>query len=333
MSQGRGLRKLSARGSPFLGATHFREKATVLRVLSDMARRLRFIPEGGALVEVTCRTIHGRFLLKPSKRLNQIILGVLARAQRLYPVDIVAPVFFSNHYHLLLWVPDAQRLAAFMGYLNGNLAKEAGRIANWREKFWGRRYQAIVVSDEPAAQISRLRYLLSHGVKEGLVRHPADWPGVHCVRSLLDAEALQGAWINRTKLYNARLRGKRISRKEFESVETVTLSPLPCWAHLDAETYRDRVAELVTGIEDAGSENNGDLVLPPSPHERPLRSKRSPAPYFHCASRRARRELFEAYCWFVATYRAATERLARGDPSPGFPAGSFPPPLAYIAHA
>ena len=40
----------------------------------DMARRLRFIPEGGALVEVTCRTIHGRFLLKSSRRLNQIVL-------------------------------------------------------------------------------------------------------------------------------------------------------------------------------------------------------------------------------------------------------------------
>lgn len=113
-----------------------------------MARRLRFIPEGGALVEVTCRTIHGRFLLKPSRRLNQIVLGVLGRALRKQPLQLVSFVFLSNHYHLLLWVPNAQRLAAFMNFFNGNLAKEAGRLANWREKFWSRRYQAIVVSDE-----------------------------------------------------------------------------------------------------------------------------------------------------------------------------------------
>jgi len=42
-----------------------------------MARRLRCIPEGGALVEVTCRTMQGRFLLKPSDELKSIIIGVL----------------------------------------------------------------------------------------------------------------------------------------------------------------------------------------------------------------------------------------------------------------
>ena len=51
-----------------------------------MSRRLRYIPDGGALVEVTCRTLHRRFLLRPSQALNEIVLGVLARAQRMYPI-------------------------------------------------------------------------------------------------------------------------------------------------------------------------------------------------------------------------------------------------------
>ncbi len=55
-----------------------------------MGRRLRFIPPEGALVEVTCRTVQGRFLLTPSADLNEIILGVLGRAQRLYPVGCCA---------------------------------------------------------------------------------------------------------------------------------------------------------------------------------------------------------------------------------------------------
>ena len=63
-----------------------------------MSRHLRFIPDGGALVEVTCRTLQGRLLLCPSPQLNDIILGVLGRAQRLYPLEIVAYVFASNHY-------------------------------------------------------------------------------------------------------------------------------------------------------------------------------------------------------------------------------------------
>lgn len=51
-----------------------------------MSRPLRFIPENGPLVHVTCRTIQSRFLLRPSPALNQIVVGVLGRAQRLYQV-------------------------------------------------------------------------------------------------------------------------------------------------------------------------------------------------------------------------------------------------------
>ena len=69
-----------------------------------MSRRLRFIPDGGALVEVTCRTVQGRLLLCPSPQLNDIILGVLGRAQRKHPVEIVAYAFASNHWHALLRV-------------------------------------------------------------------------------------------------------------------------------------------------------------------------------------------------------------------------------------
>jgi hypothetical protein len=248
-------------------------------------------------------------------------------------VDIVAYVFLSNHYHLLLAIPNAQALAAFMNYFNGNLAREAGRLAKWRERFWSHRYQAIVVSDEPAAQIARLEYILSHGVKEGLVRRPADWPGVHSAQSLLEGKCPQGIWIDRTKAYNSRARGEKLSKRDIESTETVSLSPLPCWGHLDAGSYRNRVAELIAVIEEAGCRNHPALEITQSPHQRPLRSKRSAAPYFHCASKRVRRELFEAYSWFVAAYRDAGERLKRGDPSPGFPNGSFPPHLPFVAHA
>ena len=73
-----------------------------------MSRHLRFIPDSGALVEVTCRTIQGRLLLCPSQQFNDTILGVLGRAQREYPVEIVAYVFASNHYHLLLRVDHAK---------------------------------------------------------------------------------------------------------------------------------------------------------------------------------------------------------------------------------
>ena len=60
------------------------------------------MPEGGALVEVTVRTIQSRLLLRPGPAVNEIILGVLGRAQRLYGVACVSVVFLSN----LLETPD-----------------------------------------------------------------------------------------------------------------------------------------------------------------------------------------------------------------------------------
>ena len=115
--------------------------------------------------------------MKPTQELRTLVLGVLGRSLRLYAVRLHAFVFLSNHYHMLLSVEDSLQLAQFMNYLNSNVAREAGRLHRWREKFWGRRYQAIVISEEEPAQVDRLRYLLSQGCKEGLVARPQDWPG------------------------------------------------------------------------------------------------------------------------------------------------------------
>src|SRR4029077_5284845 len=89
-----------------------------------MSRQLRFIPDGGALVEVTCRTLQSRFLLRPGRPLDEIIVGVLGRAQRLYKVRCCGYTFASNHFHLLLDVDNALQLSRFMGYVSSNIARE-----------------------------------------------------------------------------------------------------------------------------------------------------------------------------------------------------------------
>ena len=127
-----------------------------------MGRPLRFVPSG-SLVEITTRTLHERLLLAPVSPLPEITLGVLGRAQRLTGVEIHAFTFLSNHYHLLATVHDARQLARFVGFLNSNLAREAGRIHGWRHKLWADRYRAIVVTDEPEAQESRLAYVIRQG--------------------------------------------------------------------------------------------------------------------------------------------------------------------------
>lgn len=292
------------------------------------------------MVEVTCRTVQGRFLLKPTSELKYLVIGVLARAQRLYPVRVHAFVFMSNHYHLLLSVENARQLARFMNYANSNIAREAGRLHDWKERFWGRRYQSIVISQEESAQVSRLRYLLSHGCKEGLVARCRDWPGAHCVRALMDGRPIEGVWFDRTHEYAARARGERFRYQRYASRETMKLDPLPCWSHLSSRRCRNRIEALVVQIETEWEAQHAredteplglEQVLAQDPHDRPRSMKRAPAPAFHAATRAVRRELIEAYRIFVDAYRHAAERLREAGISVGFPEGCFPSQLPFVS--
>jgi len=121
------------------------------------------VPEGGSLVEVTVRTAQSRLLLRPSPVLNEIVLGVFGRAQRLYGVRVHFLICLSNHWHGLASVDDALQLSRFMQYVNSNLAREVNRLVKSSGPFWSTRYRAILVSMEEAAQVDRLRYLLSNG--------------------------------------------------------------------------------------------------------------------------------------------------------------------------
>ncbi len=226
-----------------------------------------------------------------------------------------------------------------MNLLNSKLAREVGRLTGWKEKIWSRRYQAIVVSSEEAAQVERLRYVLSNGCKEGLVERPGDWPGAHAVDALLKGISLEGTWFNRTQECSARKRGEDFDRLKFATSETVTLVPLPCWESLPPEAWRARIAGLIAEIEaTAAAERSRAGVQPLGPaailkqrfEDRPDQPKKSCAPFFHAASRRVRKTLYEAYGLFVSAYREASEKLRSGDRTAVFPAGSFPPALPFV---
>ena len=285
-------------------------------------------------MEVTSRTIQSRFLLRPSPELNEIIVGALGRARELYPVDLCGAAFLSNHYHLLLRVPDAKLLSKFMNHFNSNLAREVGRRTGWKDKIWARRYQSILVSDEEAAQVDRLKYLLSHGVKEGLVRKPEDWPGVSSVRALRDGVALQGYWFDRTKEYAARNQNKEFGRLDFATEYQIEFVQLPCWQDLPEAIFRERIRGLLREIEAEGAKRREETgveppgpstILKQQPESRPMKTKKSPAPLFHAATRKVWQELWEAYALFVAAFRDAAEKWRAGDRTVQFPAGSFPP--------
>ena len=302
-----------------------------------MPRRLRFIPDGGATVEVTCTTLQHRFLLKPTQELNEIIVGTLARFKRRYGVRIFAATYLSNHCHLLLGVDHAKQLASFMQQVNSKIAREIGRLYGWDHCVWGRRYQMVIVTEEEDSQVARLRYVLSNAVKEGLVTHCRDWPGVHSAEALRTGHHLWGYWPDRSKENLLRKRRQHLgSRDHFMQSEALEFDLLPCWRHLDLETYQHRIAMMIQDIETRAKAERGSsrplgarMIRRQKPTHRPRSPARRAAPMVHAATKAARLALRAAYDWFARAFYDAADQLRSGDPTAVFPAGSFPPPLPF----
>jgi hypothetical protein len=303
-----------------------------------MARPLRFIPND-ALVEITTRTLQGRLLLKPSPEMTDVVLGVIGKAQNLYKMPIHAFVVLSNHAHFLLSPASAQQLAAFMRFVNANIAKEAARLYDWPERVWSRRYRAICVVDEQAAH-ARMRYLLSHGAKEGLVASASSWPGPKCIAALTHGDRLRGTWFDRSAEYRAMAAGKEIKPGEYATAFDVVLTALPCLQHLNADQRQAHFRRVVREIDVAADADNKakgrtpmgvQAVLNQDPHHRPVAPDRSPAPLVHAHDPQRRAEFHVAYREFVTNFRSGVASLLAQakDITKLFPDWAFPPALPF----
>jgi hypothetical protein len=305
-----------------------------------MARKLRCIPDPHSLVSITCRTVQGRFLFKPGPDFNDRFLGILGHAQRQHNITLNAVSVLSSHFHILAVPESARQLADFMRDVKSKLALEVNRLTGWSGTVYQRRYDMTVVTNEDRAQIERLSYVLAQSVKENLVEEVREWPGVHSAAALIDGTPLAGHWFDRTREYAARNQREEITRLQFATEESVILSPIPCWAHLPPEVYRERIASLVNDIETEAALARGlnglpvlgvEAILAMDPQHRPEHLDSSPAPLVHAATKAARKAFYEAYAWFVAAFRQAAEKLRQGDRSAVFPAGSFPPALPFVS--
>ena len=182
---------------------------------------------------------------------------------------------------------------------------------------------------------------LSHGVKEGLVESPLEWPGVHAAKALVHGEPLEGFWFNRSKEWAARNRGLDVGYYDFATNYQVHLSPLPGFRdHLSPDEYCQMVADLISEIEEEGRrERDGDpvagveAILRQDPLEVPTRRpKRSARPVFHFHSQEARESLWGELKAFIEEYRSAADALQAGemDAIHRFPEGSYRPQLPFL---
>lgn len=208
---------------------------------------------------IISRVTQGMHLLRPHRDLNSIIAGLVGRAQQRWSqVRLYAMAFLSNHAHFMLQGP-AHEVAAFLGFIKREIARRWGHRLdiNWRGGFW-EEYKAAALPTA-SSQVECLKYILSQGVKEGLVAHPEQWPGINCVRALLRGEAMTGLFLNGTSYSRAidAERGKRspspVFKRDHSVRYVVAFASIPAWDDLSADARQRELSRLVDEIVAEGA--------------------------------------------------------------------------------
>ena len=286
------------------------------------------------------KCIQGRYLLRPGPTFNARFIGVVAKAQELCGATIHGFVALSSHWHCLATYESPKQMASFHCHLGTHVSKEAGKLHDWSDSIFNRRYNHVELSGEAAVDRARLKYLLSQGCKEGLVASPLDWPGPSSTWSLVSGEPLIGDWVDRTALSKAVEKGEDATEDDFVERLEVKLSPMCSMAHLSAEQYRREILEIVREVEaetaamhrEAGTEPLGvERILAQDPHFRPTEEpERRRRPWVHAIDPDLRKQMKEALVFIAMAYRKAADRLKDGDRQAQFPVFTFPPGLPFV---
>jgi putative transposase len=123
---------------------------------------------------VTIRSNNKEWFDLPRDVVWSICLAGLTRANFKYPVKIEAFVLMSNHYHLLLYTPNAD-LDKFMNAFNTYLSKEI-RIRTRRiNRIFADRYNWKLINNN-TYYMTVLRYIFQNPLRANLVAKCQDYP-------------------------------------------------------------------------------------------------------------------------------------------------------------
>ena len=278
-----------------------------------MAHRIRwYLPS--MMVEVTIKTLEGRFWLRPDPQCRAIVLGVFGKALRHYPsVCLYGLETPSNHVHYLVSTSAPEELPLFLDFVHANIARQINWLRQRTGVFWSRRGMVIAVVDDDA-QIARLRYLLAQGPKAGLVASPKDWEGASATPALLGDMTLPATYTSLdVRRRNAKLARPRPEAALGESVP-IKFAPLPVWKKRSTRALRTAHEQLVAGIEREYADTNhrgAKWVRSQSPDDLPTDVERSAAPLCHASTTVTAASYRNAYREFRDRYRRAAIGLAK----------------------
>lgn len=273
---------------------------------------------------LTIRTVSGKLLMTPNRKVRRLIGGIVARYQELLEIELFACTVLSNHYHMIVRGPRGN-VDEFMENVNREIARRMNFYLRREGKFWGRRYDdQEILSEEDL--LEAFLYVITNATRHGLVAETREWTGLHCFEQVLSEKNREFSFVH----YSAEREQDRVS------THTLKLSILPMLRGLSRKVRRkklqalleQRMQEIREGrYKDGGGFVGMEVIQDQDPESVPLNSSRTPRPPCYTKCPKRRKEYRRCETERRARYREASFRFRLGDLTVQFPQYTFPPPL------
>jgi len=138
-----------------------------------VAVRPERIEDPTAYYHVGTRGNDGRWIYGDEQD-RKLFLAILDRVALRYRWQILAFCLMTNHYHLLLRIPE-RGLSRGMQVLNGGYAQTTNARYGTRDHVFGRRFFSATTADD-GHLVEAARYIVLNPVRARLVELPEEWP-------------------------------------------------------------------------------------------------------------------------------------------------------------
>jgi REP element-mobilizing transposase RayT len=272
---------------------------------------------------ISRRCTQRQYLLRPSRRVDQIYLYCLGEAAQRFGVTLHAWLAMSNHQHLVVR-DNRGNFPDFLAHLHKMLAKALN--AHWRrtENFWSTEQPNAVYLVEASDRFDKLVYVLANPVHAQLVERATDWPGATSLRFNLFDRTLR---VKRPPGFfraggpmpaEVTLRAERLDGYEGATPEEWRGKLLAAIAAAEASA---RIERIRTNRRVVGRRNVLRLSTEARPGPPPPRRGLRPA--VACKDEQRRHDELALIHAFRAAYRRARLSWARGDRDVVFPFGTY----------
>jgi REP element-mobilizing transposase RayT len=290
----------------------------------------------------TARTINSRLWFVNNQKLENRILGYLAKYQEKYGAVIYAFTIQGNHYHLLAQFPNSNR-AAFFRDFNARIAESVRYCVTQFEggPLFDRRYthQALPLAEDIKDYFF---YCALQPVNAGLTRRISEYPGYNSFsdaskNSKREFKVISWGDYNSDKRHNPDIR-----IQNYTKIYQLSFTRLPKHSHLSQKAYakdllielEDRRQRILKKQESDGHKSycSKEMLEQIIPGSKPFTTKKgSRRPLVLSRCKKAKEAFLEWFFSILQRYWNASVRYLSGDTSVMFPPNTYKPPGPFVS--